>query len=183
MKGLKRLSIILIVGFFFITASIAYSSGTPALDFYIAGSSSAIPLNVVVVSKYDSASYTYAEAEAISQAVSKLIGLGSTLAGSLGLSTAGLSHFTPSQVAAWGITDADILKNLVKTYYQSWGFNFYAFADIKRVTSVAPELGHAMRIDIWIADLPVLLGLTGDYLYIASLEIPETYLTLLGSIF
>lgn len=181
MRTAKKRLALLIISFLLVGASTAYSSGIPAADMYVAGSSSVLPINVIIVVKYDAASYTFAEAEALSQIVSKLLGVTSTLAGSIGLSTAGLSHYTPSQLAAAGYTDADTLKILIKNSYQALGFNFYAFVDISRVTSVTPALGPAMRIDIWFADLALVMGMTGDYLYIASLEIPEAYLTLLGS--
>lgn len=176
MKTARNRVAAIIITFFLIGASTAYSSGIPALDAAVMGTT-----KLIIVTKYDSASYTYAQAEAFSQTVTKLLGSVSTLTGSNGIA---IGHYPPSQVASWGITDADTLKSLVKTYYKSWGFTLYAFIDIKRITSTtAPALGPTMRIDIWVADLAALLKQTGDYLYIASFEIPEAYLTLLGSSF
>lgn len=91
----------------------------------------------------------------------------------------------PVRLLPGGVTDADVLKDYIKGVYKAWDFTLYAFIDIKRVTGTAPELGSSMRIDIWVADAASLahqigLTVTGDYLYVVSLEIPEAYLTALS---
>lgn len=180
MKTSKHIIVAFMLGGFLIGSLTAqvYASGTPAVDFFVPSSTSGIPISFVLVSKYEATSFTTAEAENISQAVGKL--LGSTLLSSLSISTSGVSHYNPSQLAAYGITDADVLKNYVKSAYKSWGSYIYVFLDITRVQALM-SLGNSLRVDIYIADLDALLGISGNgYLYIASIEVPETYLALLA---
>ncbi len=167
----------LIAGMFFVTAVPAYSSGYPFAAALISSDTS-----VIVVGKFDSSEsgFTYAEAEGYSQAVAGAVGL-------LGTDSQDVIVLSPSQIASYGYTDADTLKQLIKSAYTQSGFNLYVFLDITKVDSVEPQYGKNVRIDVWLADMvPLANGLTGDsltgaYLYVTTIEVPETYLSALAS--
>lgn len=156
----------LIASILFVTAATAYSSGYPfAAGLYSQG------MNVIVVGKFDSSEFTAQEAENFSQGAADAVGL-------LGTAGQGLIVLTPSQLASSGLTDADAVKQMVKNIYMQSGFDLYIFLDITKVDSIQPQYGQNVRIDAWVADMAPLLGLTGDYLYVTTLEVPEMYLQL-----
>jgi hypothetical protein len=167
----------LIVGIFFVTTAPAYSSGYP----FAAGLASSDTM-VIVVGKFDSSAsgFTYAEAEGYSQAVASAVGL-------LGTLSQGVIILPPSQLASYGLTDADALNQEIKNIYVQSGFSLYIFLDITKVDSVQRQYGRNVRIDVWAADMvPLANSLTGDsltgsYLYVTTIEVPETYLSALAS--
>jgi hypothetical protein len=147
-------------------ASTALASGYPM----IAGDMSS---GVLVVGKFDSNSFTLSEANQIA----------ATVAGMLGMLGEQTQFFGPSQVGpAFGISDGDAVKSAAKSAYQSYGFDVYIFLDIKRVGAVSQDLGQNLRIDVWVADMAAELGIPGDYLYAASIEAPEMYLSMVGEL-
>ncbi|MFI5295138.1 MAG: hypothetical protein ACHQ0Y_08965 [Thermodesulfovibrionales bacterium] len=181
------LVIFLIMGVSMAYADPAPSAGYPAVSF-LSAQLGAQPLQIGVVSKFEAGSFTQAEAESMSEEVTTIVStlLGSTLGTS---STLVLSkHLTPNQLAAKGFSSADVLAAFALTHYKNFGALIYIFLDVSRTQGVAgSEMGNNIRIDVWIGDAanllsgsPILstLGVTGNYLYVTSLEIPESFLPL-----
>jgi hypothetical protein len=92
-------------------------------------------------------------------------------------------------LAANGFSSADVLAAYALTHYKNFGAQIYIFLDVSRTQGVAgSQMGGNLRVNVWIGDV-VGLGLsslfpsvTGNYLYVTSLEIPETFLTLASSV-
>lgn len=90
---------------------------------------------------------------------------------------------TPRQLTDLGYGNADSDKALLKSAYKSAGIEFLVFVDIKKTGEYAPGFGQNMRVDVYIVDLATLIGPPippGD-LYVASLELPYVYVSLLNS--
>lgn len=173
---LLRTAIITLSIFAGITA--VHAGGIPALDIYNSGGTS-----IIVLGSYDSAGFTFDEANTISTLVSSLSSQIGPLLGLSGLSTSGLSNFTPSQLKTYGYTDADTLKTFIKDSYLPSGFSLYIFLDITKSAGISQAYGQNLKINIWIADLASTLGMTGDYLYLGSIELPMMYITFLSGLF
>jgi hypothetical protein len=87
----------------------------------------------------------------------------------------GAALYTPQELQSlFGITDADLLKNLALANYQAAGLDMVIFIDMTKVPAVMPSLGQSLRADFWIA-VP---DLGQNMLYVLSLEIPLTYLSM-----
>ncbi len=89
---------------------------------------------------------------------------------------------TPSQAAAnFGITSADAFAAFALNDYKAYGLDLYVFLDVSRVAGLSESRlpGNNVRIDAWIGGIQSLLpGLVpGNYLYLASVKVPEFYLT------
>jgi hypothetical protein len=164
--GKKKMMAIMmsIVGIMFF-ASMSFAGGYP-FGIIDTGSST----KIIVVGKF-SAGFTQQEAQNASAAVISLVN------SNLGSSTTGTSFFTPNDFKSMGIEDADLLKSAVKSVYQSWGFGLYVFIEVKRVGEYAPGFGNNVRVDAYIADMAVPLGISSDYLYLLSIETSEFLLT------
>lgn len=158
LRGLKRKQLLTAFCLLLLGAATASAGGYPAafLD-----TESGIP--IVVVGKFDPASFTAAEADTLSSAIAGLSGSSAVL--------------TTSELAALGFSDADLLKDYVYGNYRDWfgSSALYLFFDIRRTAGI---YGHNIRIDAWLADGAVFLGLSGDYLYLGSVEFPELYISL-----
>lgn len=126
----------------------------------------------IVVGKFGSGFTSVSDANNVASIVGEGIAL-------LGLGSA-VSFYSPTQLAGFGLSDADALKSLVKGAYVGAGLSLYIFLDIKRTSGVSPSLGNNIRMDIWVADVGALIGFPedGGYLYVTSIEVPEAYLAL-----
>lgn len=182
------LVIFLIMGVSMAYADPAPSAGYPAVSF-LSAQLSGQPLQVGVVSKYEAGSFTQADAENMSEQVAALVSeaLGTVLGAD---STLVLSrHLTPNQLAAKGFSSADVLAAYALTNYKNFGAQIYIFLDVSRTQGVAgSQMGGNIRVNVWIGDVAGLgldlstIGVTGNYLYVTSLEIPETFLTFASSV-
>lgn len=163
----------LVVGFVFLVglSAVSYAGGYPILAFTANCPNSPSPdcPDFVVVGKFDSADFSYADAQGLSMTISSLV---SSFLGSYQVLV-----FTPNDLSPYGFTDADTLKNLVYNVYPNY-FLLYIFLDINRTNSPQPAIGKNIAIDIWLADVSYQLGINEPYLYIATIEVPELYLSL-----
>ncbi len=141
----------------------AFAAGIP---FAVMGTSGTT--KIVVVGKFsaDSGQFTQTEAQSVTTAVASII---QSYLGAVSISA---TVFTPNQLSASGapFNDADDLLAYVKTNYKTWGFSQYAEVDIKKVSEYISGYGQNVRMDIFM-----------NSYYIASLEIPYSYLSLLQS--
>lgn len=186
MKYVRGIVVTFLAIFFIMGVTVAYGDPLPSAGFpsvtVLSGSTGVVG----VLSKYDTSSFTFAEAEQISGQVATI--LSSLFEPSIGLDTS-LSlvlNETPSQVAAnFGFTSADAFADFALNNCKAYGRQMYVFLDIYRVAGLDESgLGNNIRIDAWIGDISSFLpGLVpGDYLYITSVEVPEIYLTLASSL-
>ena len=81
---------------------------------------------------------------------------------------------TPDQLAAY---DADILKDMIKFNYLSWGYTTFIFVNITKRPEYAAGYGPNIRQDIFVADKAALVNVMSDYLYVTSTEQPYMYLS------
>jgi hypothetical protein len=90
---------------------------------------------------------------------------------------------TPRQMTDLGYGNADNDKAFLKSAYKSAGIEFLVFVDIKKIGEYAPGFGQNMRVDVYIVDLATLIGppLPPGDLYVASIELPYVYVSLLNS--
>lgn len=159
--------------FLFAGVTAAHADGWPLLGAYIPDDVNG--MSVVVVGNIDSNQISLADADAVSQQVGQLIGLlGSSVPGTI-------LFYTPGELTAIGL-DGQYTKDTIKAYYLDWGFSLYLFLDIYHTPELLPGYGPTLRVDAWIADLAQPLGLPGDYLYVASVELPVMYTDLLGAL-
>jgi hypothetical protein len=187
MKTSKIFSFFLFI-FFVFGVSTAHSSGYPALSL-LSSSDPTFSYEAIVVAKYEQGSFTSADAENLSQ---QFNGIVQSLVSQIGgdSSNSGIFHFTPSQLATYGYTDADALKDYIKNNYVAAKIPLYIFLDVSRTPAVSPALGNNIRADVWIdngdflkymlGDMGIFnqLGDIGDYFYFGSLEFPEKFLSL-----
>lgn len=166
MKSTKIIATCLLI--LLIGATSAFASGKAMIGTYDDGSSS-----LVVVAKFAD-NFSSAEADNMAAALGTVLGM---------TGTTGAQLYMPSQVAAmFGSSDGDYIKDGVKSQYTSYGFDSYIFLDVKKVAGVSGATGINVRIDLWIADMAAQLGMPGDYLYVASLEVPQMYVSQLQSL-
>lgn len=141
----------------------AFAAGIP---FAVVGTSGAT--KIVVAGKFsaDSGQFTQTEAQSITTAVASII------QSYLGAASISATVLTPNQLMSYGspYNDADTLISTVKANYKTWGFSQYAEVDIKKVSEYISGYGQNVRMDIFMSGF-----------YIASLEIPYSYLSLLQS--
>lgn len=133
---------------------------------------------ILVLGKFASGTgqFTQAEADGLVNTITALV------QGFLG-STGGVVVLNPSQMAGYGLGDADNVRALAKANYIAWGADIFVFIDIKKTaTEYVSGYGPNMRLDVLVADLSTELGLPGDYLYATSIEIPYMYAQLLSSL-
>jgi len=156
----------MLVGLLAFGASSASASGYPFFAYDNSSSTS-----IVVVGKFSS-QYTQAEAQNLTATIVSLI------EGTLG-SSGNTLIYTPNELAAISLGDADTLKNAVKSVYKQYGIDLYVFVDIKQVSQYAAGFGPNARIDLYIADMASQVGVTADYLYALSIEHPKMYTDLL----
>jgi len=173
MKKATIVIVSLVLGVTLLGFSTGYAAGYP-----VAAIGTSTDTSIIVIGKFDPASFSQVEAQNIS---STIFGALSGILGSLG-SGSNTTLLTPDQLSGYGIADADYLKTLVKDNYIALGFDIFVFLDIKRTNPVSQVSGPNIRIDVWVADKASLFELTGDYLYAASVEAPEMYLSLLQSL-
>ena len=151
----------------------AYSSGYPVLGLYTP--SSPDDVSVVVVVKFDSTDFSLNDVTSYAQSLQGVLQM-------FGSSLPGIVTLGPDQLAQYGFADADNLKNYVKSIY-SGIVDIYVFLDVTTVNSpYSAQYGPNIRIDAWVADLGMLISSTDDYLYVASIEVPEMYLSLLSQL-
>ncbi|MBI5101003.1 MAG: hypothetical protein HZB33_04125 [Nitrospirae bacterium] len=211
MRAKKSIVVALLLCLGLLTASAAYADparypGYPAAAL-VNVSTPDISLNFVVLMKFAADSsgingFTADEAQLSSEQ------LGALVAPVIGIITSQLPSadvssvfVTPSDLEGWS---ADEVADVVADNYLSWGYDAYLFLDINRVSGVSgafvPVEGLPntnARVDLWLGDAagtiswllseditPFLaaIGVAGDYLYIVSLEVPETYWLLLGAL-
>ena len=141
----------------------AFAAGIP---FAVMGTSGTTKIIVVGKFSADSGQFTQTEAQSVTTAVASII---QSYLGAVSISA---TVFTPNQLSASGapFNDADDLLAYVKTNYKTWGFSQYAEVDIKKVSEYISGYGQNVRMDIFM-----------NSYYIASLEIPYSYLSLLQS--
>lgn len=192
MKVKASIVVAFLVIFLIMEVSMAYadpaaSPGYPDVSFLSSPS-----LNLGVVGKYEAGSFTQAEAESMSEQVATLVSaaLGTVLGTNSTLVLA--QHFTPNQMAGIGFSSADSLAAYALANYKSYGLQGYVFLDVSRNSGVVgSELGNNIRVNVWLGDAANLLsgstilstlGVTGNYLYLTSLEIPESFLALAFSL-
>ena len=147
----------------FAAFSNAQASGYPMLAVAAYGDTP-----ILMVGRFDNASFSLQEADTCATAVASL------LAGQ------SATTYTPSQLAAMGYRDATALINLLYSYYGSLGCDAMVYFNVTRVACRGGSAyGVSDRIDIYVANLRSLSGgaLPGDY--VASFEFPEGYLGLL----
>lgn len=157
---MKKILFFFVCLFLITSVSTAIAGGYP-----MAAIGSFSGIDAVVVGKFDSSDFTFAEANQISQ----ILGGGLSL---LGLPGAFL--VTPQQLQSiYGITDADALKNFVFANYKAAGLDLFIFLDINKVNAVDPALSPSLRADVWLAG-------TSSYMYLLSIEIPLAYIMSLG---
>ncbi len=186
MKNVRGIIVACLAVFFIMGVSVAFGDPLPSAGYPSVSVLGDTEIQVGVLSKYEASSFTAAEAEAISGQVATIL---STLLGSMGLDTSVnlMVNMTPSQVAAnFGITSADTFAAFALHNYKAYGLDLYVFLDVSRVAGLNESglPGNNIRINAWIGDIQSLLpGLVpGDYLYAASVEVPEFYLTLATSL-
>jgi len=157
----------------FVGTAPAYSSGYPVLGLYTPSSPGDV--SVVVVGKFDSSDFSLSDVGSYAQSLQGVLG-------TLGSSLPGIVFMGPNELAQYGFADADNLKNYIKSVYQGV-VDIYVFLDVTKVNSpYSAQYGQNVRIDAWVADLAALVGSTDDYLYAASIEVPEIYLSLLSQL-
>jgi hypothetical protein len=155
--------------------TMANASGIPAAGLMTDPDS---PLLVVI--KFG-ADFTQQDAETNAQLISQALGL----AGQYTTVTQGFMFFSPATLAQMGMTDADALKDLLRAPAEQLGYLFI-FLDIsKKPSAGGTQYGLSHKVDVWIANDRTVsqfahaLGLTGAFLYAATLEYPEMYPQLL----
>ncbi len=151
--------------------STSYASGIP-----MAAVSLDPDLPVIVVAKFG-AGFNTTDAQNSAQFIAQALGLGGTI-------TENVVFLGPSDLAGIGITDADILKQSVKAIHEQYGL-LYIYLDVSKKASVSTQYGNNHKIDIWISNdsrvsqFATQLGLSGQFIYVLSLEYPELYPELL----
>lgn len=170
MRKIKIYLLSLVVGTAFLGSACAFASGYP-FGVIVNDTTS-----IIVVGKFASGTGQFTQAEAQNLSVS-VAGLVQSLLGGSGISTP--TVYTPSQLAAIGLGDADNAINLVKTNYLALGYDLFALVNISKTAQYTAGFGPNMRVDIYIADQAALVGVNAPYLYAASIEVPLLYTTLL----
>lgn len=147
----------------------SFASGYPFAVLTPSGSNS-----VIVLGKFDSSSgqFTQTEAQNLTATVAPIIqGLLKNIV------QTDVTILTPDDLKAY---DADKWKSMVKKDYKSWGFTIYAYVDVTKTAEYVKGFGPNMRLDVYIADMALFVGVLADYLYAASVEIPYKYISLLS---
>ncbi len=170
MNKTKYFILSMVIGLLAFGASSASAAGYP---FFVLDTSLGSP--VVVVGKF-STQYTQAEAQNLTSAVVALV------QDTLG-SSGSTIIYTPNQLAAFGLGDADYLKDLIKGIYLQNGIELYIFVDIKQVGQYYAGFGPNARIDVYIADMAQAIGVNAPYLYALSIETPKMYSDLFLELF
>lgn len=175
-KTLLTFSLILCI--LTIGSATAYSSGYPAaaIGTFTGSNGSTSRVDYVVLAKFASGAsgFTFAEAESYSEMVVTAV---SSLMSSLGDGALTPTTFTPSQLAAAGIADGDAARTLVANNWAAAGMEIYVFLDIKKAPAVTAASGPNIRMDIYAS------GLMGSAeIYLASIEAPIQYFSILGSL-
>jgi hypothetical protein len=131
---------------------------------------------IVVLGDFSSVSgqFTQEEAQNLTATVAPIIQ--SLLTSSS--SSVEIEVLTPNQLRGY---DADTLKLLVKSNYKAWGYNTYIFVNITKKAEYVAGFGPNMRLDVYIADMASLIGVSADYLYATSIEVPYMYASILNS--
>lgn len=156
--------VVLAASLVFSAFSNAHASGYPMVSIVTSSGST-----ILMVGRFDNASFSFQEANAYTAFVASL------LAGQ------SATTYTPSQLAASGYGDATALINLLGYSYRSLGYTTMVYFNIRRVACQGGSAyGVSDRFDIYVADLPALSGgaLPGNY--VASFEFPEGYMALAG---
>jgi hypothetical protein len=170
MRKIKIYLLSLVVGTAFLGSACAFASGYP-FAVIVNGDTS-----IIVVGKFASGSgqFTQAEAQNLSVSVAGLVQ--SLLSGS---SVSAPTVLTPSQLASIGFGDADSDINLIKSSYKGAGFDVYVVVNISKTPQYVAGFGPNMRVDVSIADQASLVGVSAPYLYVASIEVPLLFASLL----
>jgi hypothetical protein len=129
---------------------------------------------VIVLGKFDSSAgqFTQSEAQEMTATVAPIIkGLLKNLV------QTDIAVLTPNDLKGY---DADTLKPIVKNGYKSWGYTLYAYVDITKTAEYVKGFGPNMRLDVYIADMALYVGVVADYLYAASIEVPYKYTSFLN---
>ena len=156
----------------------AQASGIPA-----AGLMNDPDFPALVVIKFGTG-FTQQDAQTAAQLISQALGL----AGQYTTVSQGIAFFSPTSLAQMGITDADFLKDMLKAPAEQLGY-LYIFLDIsKKPSAGGAQYGQSHKVDIWISNDQTMsqfasaLGVTGPFVYIATLEYPEMYPQLLSQL-
>ncbi len=171
MRSIRLFAVALILGTLLVGTGVASAAGYP---FAVLDNSTGT--SAVIVGKFASGSGQFTQQEAQNLVDSVVAAVQSTLG-----STGGSTILGPSDLASVGYGDADALKDFIKQNYMAAGIDVYIFLDIKRTAQYAAKFGNNIRIDVYVADMAQPLGISADYLYAASIEAPEMYLSLLQS--
>ena len=129
---------------------------------------------IIVLGNFDSSSgqFTQSEAQDLTATVAPII------SGLLkNYIQTDIVVLTPDDLKGY---DADTLKPMVKSGYKSWGYNLYAYVDITKTAEYVKGFGPNMRLDVYIADMALFVGVVADYLYAASIEVPYRYTSFLN---
>jgi len=174
MKSIRLLLVGLILGGMVVCSGVASAAGYP----FVVVDTSVYP--TIVVGKFASGAgqFTQTEAENLVQSIVAAVE-GQDL-----VNTSTASVLTPSQLAGLSInghslSDGDYVKNLVKQNYVDWGLGLYIFLDVRKKAEYSAGFGNNVRIDVYVADMASLLGISADYLYALSIETPAMYVSLL----
>lgn len=172
---MKKIAILALIVFALVgSAAAALGSGYP-----VAVVAADDEDTILVLGKFASGAgqFTQAEADGLVNTVAALV------QGFLG-STGGAVVLNPTQMAGYGLGDADNVKALAKANYPAWGVDIFVFVDISKTAETAPGYGPNMRLSVYVVDMATLLGppIPAGDLYIASIEVPYMYTTLLNSL-
>lgn len=167
---MKLKTLCIVLALVAVSFSMANASGIPA-----AGIMNDPDFPVIVVMKFG-AGFTAQDAQNSAQLISQAIGL----AGQLTTAAQSVLFYSPANLAQLGVTDADVLKTALKGPAAQLGFT-YLFLDMSKKASVEAQYGQNIKVDIWVANdgpaaqLTSGLGVTGAYIYIATIEFPENF--------
>lgn len=168
----KNILAVLVLSLLVAASSTIYASGFPMVSIITAEGDS-----IIVVGKIDDSTFTFSEADELATTVNRLLGL-------VDSEDVTVSLLTPGFLQGVGFSDADAVKDLVLGSYRQEGFELYIFLEISKRTSLQTGLGtgQSLRIDAYVAGLAALFGSSENYLYVASIEAPEFFLALAGSL-
>ncbi|MBW2148042.1 MAG: hypothetical protein JRI22_13555 [Deltaproteobacteria bacterium] len=172
MMRLKTVVLGLIVAVFVVGAPAVYAAGFPMAATINTGEDS-----IIIVGKFNDSMFTSSEVDELATTINVLLGL-------LSDSEFTVSFFSLDFLRNLGFGDADALRDFILERYVQAGFDLYIFLDITKRPSVQPTLGtgQSIRIDAFVAGFAALFESSEDFLYVASIEAPEFFLALLGSL-
>jgi len=168
----KAIQIGVLVGIMMFGTAAGYADGIP-----MAALVTQEDETFIIVGNFSESDFSFMEAN----------GLASSINDSLSLITdsdISVAFLTPGDLQGLGYEDADALNALVLAVE---GADFYyIYLDIAKTASLQPSVGTGLsiKIDAFVADFGLLSSLSGDtLLYVASIEVPEFLVSILGTTF